>query len=396
MSRWPAHYVIGLTGNIGTGKSVVRKMLEHLGALGIDADSLSHAVMTKGAPAYEPVARTFGEWILGEDGQIHRATLAGIVFSDPRALARLEAIVHPAVGQAIDILTSRAMQPVIVIEAIKLLESGLADEVNAIWVVNAPPEVQLARLTQKRKMTEAQARQRIEAQSAQSEKLARAVVVVENGGTFDDTWAQVQAAWAKIDVIARAVTPPPVPVVSPEAATVPRAEAVAVAMVAGPIAVRRGKPGDAAQIAEFINLASANARSLTRVDVMETFGEKAYLLAETNGSVAGIAGWQVENLVTRVDDLYFAPGAPSDRILPPLIEAVEARSRELQSEAALIFVAENTADEAGRLLAASGYAPQTAEKIGVVAWREAVKESQPPGTRLLFKRLREDRVLRPV
>ncbi|MBI3764746.1 MAG: hypothetical protein HY260_23135, partial [Chloroflexi bacterium] len=251
--------------------------------------------------------------------------------------------------------------------------------------------------------TEAQARQRIEAQSAQNEKLARANVVVENGGTFDETWAQVQAAWAKIDVAAHAVTPPPtaavpLPVapVSPTAATLPRAEALAAALAAAPIVVRRGKPGDAAQIAEFINTVTANARALTRADVMATFGEKAYLLAEANGSVTGIAGWQVENLVTRVDDLYFAPGAPAERVLPPLIDAVEARSRELQSEAALIFVSEATSEEAARLLAGSGYTPQTAETIGVVAWREAVKESQPPNTKLLFKRLREDRVLRPV
>src|SRR5574341_1815811 len=90
MSQWPGKYVIGLTGNIATGKSVVRKMLEHLGAFGIDADGISHQAMAKGGPAYAAVVKTFGEFILGEDGQIDRAALGNIGFSNSRALAKLE------------------------------------------------------------------------------------------------------------------------------------------------------------------------------------------------------------------------------------------------------------------------------------------------------------------
>ena len=81
MSAWPGKYVIGLTGNIATGKSVVRKMLEHLGAFGIDADGLSHQAMGKGGPAYAQVVQTFGQFILGEDEQIDRQALANIVFA---------------------------------------------------------------------------------------------------------------------------------------------------------------------------------------------------------------------------------------------------------------------------------------------------------------------------
>lgn len=400
MTRWPAYYVIGLTGNICTGKSVVRKMLEHLGAFGIDADGLAHAAMAKGAPAHTPVVKAFGEWILGDDGQINRATLGGIVFANPPALARLEAVVHPVVSQAIDILISRAIQPIIVVEAIKLLESGLAADMDSIWVVNAPVRVQLARLTRKRKMSEAVAWQRIEAQPPQSEKIARANIVIENSGTFDETWAQVQAAWAKIEAIARIPVapvpamslPPSAPARVPAVATKPLTPEVAL----GPIAVRRGKPGDAARIAQFITAASAGARKMSRGDVMAAFGEKAYLLVESDGSMVGIAGWQVENLVARVDDLYFLPSALAPRLLPPLIEAVEARSRELQGEAALIFVPERMSEEVTRVLNGAGYVRQAVGTIGVAAWRDAILESQPPGTRLLFKKLREDRVLRPV
>ena len=121
MSNWPGTYVIGLTGNIATGKSVVRRMLEHLGAYTIDADALSHRVISKGAPGYQPVLEAFGMWLLDKDGQINRGKLARVVFADREALKQLEGIIHPYVGQAIDILSKRASQKVIVIEAIKLL-----------------------------------------------------------------------------------------------------------------------------------------------------------------------------------------------------------------------------------------------------------------------------------
>ena len=125
MSNWPGKYAIGLTGNIATGKSVVRRMLEHLGAYTIDADALSHRVLAKGAPGYKPVLDKFGTWILDKDGQIDRAKLGRLVFADKQALAALEAIVHPYVRQAVDILGQRATQKVVVVEAIKLLESAL-------------------------------------------------------------------------------------------------------------------------------------------------------------------------------------------------------------------------------------------------------------------------------
>ncbi len=122
MGAWPGKFVIGLTGNIATGKSVVRKMLEHLGAYGIDADALANRAIAKGSPAYQPVLETFGRWILGADEQIDRTKLGRLVFSDPDALQSLEAIVHPMVRQAIDILVRRAKHNIVVIEAIKLIE----------------------------------------------------------------------------------------------------------------------------------------------------------------------------------------------------------------------------------------------------------------------------------
>ena len=206
VGRWTGKYVIGITGNIATGKSIIRKMLEHLGAFGIDADSLAQRAMAPGAPAYQPVINTFGHWILDNNKRINRASLARVVFTDPTALAKLEAIVHPIVAQAIDTLIRRSKQKVVAVEAIKLIESGLADACDAVWVVNAPPQAQLGRLVHKRKLSELEARQRMAAQPPQADKLQRADVVIDNGGKFEASWAQVQREWAKI---ARAQETPP-------------------------------------------------------------------------------------------------------------------------------------------------------------------------------------------
>ena len=107
----------------------------------------------------------------------------------------LEGIVHPLVDQAIDFLVKRSTQPVIVIEAIKLLEAGLGKKCDSIWVAYAPKDVQLARLTIRRRMSKADAFQRIEAQPAQELKAEVADVVINNVTTFEDTWRQVVAAW---------------------------------------------------------------------------------------------------------------------------------------------------------------------------------------------------------
>jgi dephospho-CoA kinase len=150
LSSVPRKYIIGLTGNIATGKSVVRRMLEHLGAYTIDADALSHRAIAKGAPGYQPAVEKFGKWILGKDGEVDRNKLGGIVFRDSAALAELESIIHPLVRQAINVLVKRASQPVVVIEAIKLLESELRKTCDTIWVTDAPEDIQIERLIRKR------------------------------------------------------------------------------------------------------------------------------------------------------------------------------------------------------------------------------------------------------
>lgn len=377
MSPWPGKFVIGLTGNIAAGKSVVRRMLEHLGAYGIDADALAHMSIARGAPGYDPVVSYFGKYILDNTGQINRARLGRLVFSDPEALARLESIIHPLVRQAIGMFVRRTKKKVIVIEAIKLLEGDLHKSCDVIWVAHASANVRLKRLVEKRGMGEAEARQRIAAQGNPNDKIAAADVVIRNDKSFEHTWSQVLSAWEK-QFPAEKDTAEPVTV-----------------RTKSDLSVRRARPSQAEQIAQLIGDVSAGERQLTRSEVMAEFGEKAFLMLFRKEDPVGLLGWQVENLVTRTTDLYLKDDVPMADAVPLLIAQVEEASRELQSEASLLFLPRSLAQE-DPVWKDLGYEKRSVEALSVRAWQEAARESLVPDTELFFKQLRVDRVLRPI
>jgi len=408
VGRWANKYVIGLTGNIATGKSVVRQMLQHLEAYTIDADSLSHRAMAPGAPAYKPIIDTFGQFILDADKNINRAMLGGIVFNNPEALARLEAIVHPVVGAAINALVSRAQQRVVVVEAIKLLEGDLGQAVDEVWVVDASPESQLKRLVERRKMPEAEARQRIAVQNAQSDKLSKATVVIKNDGNIEETWKQVQAAFANIQrkLQGLSAAPPPAAPVVPAAPAAPvqappkqtqrLTPLDAAPAVSINVSVKRGMPTNAEAIANFIN--SVANRNINRMDIMMAFGQKSYLLAQDQTDrVLAVMGWQVENLITRVDEFYLASSIPAKPVVENLIVSIEAASKDLQSEVAFFFLPQAIAVQLVDSFEQKGYEVMSVEQIKIPAWREAVQEivSQQKGSVILAKKL-GDRVLKPI
>ena len=197
MSAWPGKSVIGLTGNIATGKSLVRLMLEDLGAFGIDADQAAHKVIAPGTPGYEAVVSSFGEGILDADGSIDRVLLGNIVFPDPSALQNLEEIIHPHVGEEINHIINSTPRDVFVIEAIKLIEAKLNDLCDVLWVTCSPKELQIDRLMKYRHMSRQEAIQRINAQPPQEEKIALADVTIHNSGTTSSIWNQVVEAWRK-------------------------------------------------------------------------------------------------------------------------------------------------------------------------------------------------------
>jgi len=187
--------VIGLTGNIGVGKSAVLTMLQALGARIVDADKVAHEVIAPGNSAYDAVVTAFGDCILNPDGTIDRAKLADIVFTDHDQLRRLERIIHPAVEQRISQIVDEASEPVVAIEAIKLLESRLRHLCDTIWVVTASRETQLNRLVRQKGLDQEEALRRMAAQSPQSHKVREADVVINNDGDIDQLQAQVKAAW---------------------------------------------------------------------------------------------------------------------------------------------------------------------------------------------------------
>ncbi len=194
-------FLIGLTGNIACGKSAVLARLAELGAETIDADSVVHELQRPGEPVWAAIREAFGPAVLTPEGALDRRALGAIVFGDPAALARLEALTHPAVRARIEERVAAAAGrgvAVMVIDAIKLFEGGLADRCDQNWVVTCASEQQLARLMARNGFTEAEARQRIAAQPPQAEKVARADLVIDNSGVLADTYAQVDAAWRRV------------------------------------------------------------------------------------------------------------------------------------------------------------------------------------------------------
>lgn len=173
--------------------------LQQRGAAVIDADKLAHQAMAPGGPAYAAVAAAFGPTVVAADGAIDRQALGAIVFADATRLAQLEAIVHPAVFTLAQQALAATTAPVVVIEAIKLIESGrllpLCDEV---WVVVADEATQLQRLMQLRGLSEAEARLRMAAQSPQAEKIKHATRVIENNGDWRALHAQLDAIWNEL------------------------------------------------------------------------------------------------------------------------------------------------------------------------------------------------------
>jgi dephospho-CoA kinase len=192
--------VVGLTGGIGSGKSTAAAMLAERGAVVVDADRLAREAVAVGTPGLRAVVDRFGPAVVAGDGSLDRAALAGVVFDHPDALADLNAIVHPPVRAAIaDRLAELAgTDSVVVLEIPLLVESGWSYGESHVIVVDCPAEVAVARLIEHRGMDPADARRRIAAQVSRADRLARADVVIDNDGSFEDLRRQVDAVWDRL------------------------------------------------------------------------------------------------------------------------------------------------------------------------------------------------------
>ncbi len=191
--------VIGLTGNIATGKSAIMRLAADHGALTIDADRVVHDLLDGDKAIQDAVAEAFGPEVRRADGRIDRAALGRLVFGNPAALRRLEGLLHPATRAEIVRRVATADAPVVMIEAIKLLEGPLAAVCDQVWVTTCTSATQLERLRVCRGLDEAAAVARVDAQSPQEEKIARADVVIDTDGLLSATEEQFMTAWGALE-----------------------------------------------------------------------------------------------------------------------------------------------------------------------------------------------------
>jgi len=197
-------YVIGLTGQIGSGKSTVAKMLKVLGATVLDADDVTRDVMRPGQPAFSRIHETFGREVLDdEDGTIDRVKLGQKVFGDPRSLRRLEQIVWPhVIARVLDVRAGLFDDSILVVEAVKLLDTPLARACDELWVTTAPRDALLARVVA-RGLSEVEVRLRLGAQMSEADYTRDASVVLDNAGDENELRRQVEAAWRRSEARAK-------------------------------------------------------------------------------------------------------------------------------------------------------------------------------------------------
>jgi dephospho-CoA kinase len=198
--------LVGLTGGIGSGKSTVARLLERRGAVVIDADHLAREAVAKGTPAFERVVQTFGDAVVAPDGDLDRAALAAIIFSDPERKAALEAIVHPEVarrfGERVEEL--RGTDRVVLYVSPLLVELGLAPAFDVVIVVTASPHLRISRVASERGLTPEDVRGRMATQATDEQRMEVAHVLVDNDGSLAELEPQVDRIWS--DLVTRAGT----------------------------------------------------------------------------------------------------------------------------------------------------------------------------------------------
>ena len=196
-------YVIGLTGGIGTGKSVVAEILREQGVVILDADRVGHEVYLPGRPAYEDIVAEFGQDVVAEDGTIDRKKLGPIVFSSPDKLARLNAVTHPRMKEMMRERLAEAERVgtrVAVLEAALLFDAGWNDLTGEVWVTVVDAETAARRASERSGIPVKQVLERIQkAQMASDERIRRSDVAIDTSGTLEDTRRRTLGTWRELE-----------------------------------------------------------------------------------------------------------------------------------------------------------------------------------------------------
>ncbi|MCA9979714.1 MAG: dephospho-CoA kinase [Anaerolineales bacterium] len=408
--HWPNKLIIGLTGNIATGKSAIMREAARRGALTIDADQVVHQILDQEEAIQDKIKAAFGEAVSLPNGRVNRAALGSIVFKDPKALQKLEDIVHPLVRPKVHEIIANTNASIVFIEAIKLLEGDLVKECDQIWVANCGKYLQLQRLIISRGLDEDHAFERIMAQPPQAEKVARADVVIETSGPLTSTMQQVHEAWSKLslteDAPQPAAKPAPPPVASkPE----PVAEAP-VEKVMPPeveegdtaedldIIVRRARPSDIPSIMLLIHKSTNGRVKPKRAEILMSLSERGYLIGQNDGTVSAVVGWYTDKGFASVEQMYIHPPEAMGTTGAAVLNEVTKSANELMCEAIFAFFDADEEDDspAIKLLEDNGFEHVTPAVINdwPRVWNQSYKETIPEGreTRAMIRRLWNARV----
>lgn len=185
--------LIGLTGGIGSGKSAVAKLFAEQGAVVVDTDAIAHELTGPDGGAMPAIRAAFGEAVIAADGRLDRAAMRALVFADPAARARLEALLHPAIRQLSGERAAAAASPYVILMVPLLIESGhYAERVQRIAVVDCREETQIKRVMARNGMTEEEVRRILAAQASRQQRLAAAQDVIDNDGPLAALAPQVE------------------------------------------------------------------------------------------------------------------------------------------------------------------------------------------------------------
>lgn len=193
--------VIGLTGGIGTGKTTVSQMLAGLGATVIDADKLGHEALRPGSPVWQELVEAFGPGILKADRQIDRAKLGEVVFNNPEALKRINAITHPRLYRMVENQIEDYRKQgvgVVVVEAAALIEANWLALMDEIWVTVASQECVLERVKKRSNFNGEQIMARIRSQISSDERIKHATVVIDTDCTLEGVRERVEKEWNRL------------------------------------------------------------------------------------------------------------------------------------------------------------------------------------------------------
>ena len=394
--------IIGLTGNIATGKSAVLRFAAEQRAHVIDADKKVHEIMNTDGAIQAKVVEAFGEDVRGANGGINRALLGRKVFGQPDEMAKLEAILHPAVRAKIKAEVEASSAAVVMIEAIKLLDGPLGELCDAVWVTNCGKFRQLQRLIVARGMNEDEAFTRIMSQDPQADKVAKADLVIDTTGSLADTLKQVATAWGNIgkeapvgEAAAPVATEAPIsePEV-PEPAQGAEDEDDGGAPEAAAdvdVIVRRARPSDIPSIMLLIHKATDGKVKPKRAEILMSLSERGYLIGQIDSEISTVAGWYTDKGFAAIERFYVHPPEAMGTTGKAVLGEIGKTANELMCEAVFAFLDEHMGDDLRAQLVKEEYLTEGDGEWPRV-WKQALKEMQPEGLDVMTKKLWNARV----